>query len=156
MTLILAIPTPQGGVFASDGQLTTGEIRSTVKKLFRINQHCAWAASGEVALIQRVAEAIGELSLDQPLFNLRDHLATAIKQCVTSLLGLDFRTQFFQGNPQGLLLLHPGDFVFVECRDSPKILHMTSSLPVQLKTGLFVHGLPARKCGSASPRFALG
>ena len=101
MTLVLAISTPQGVVFASDGQLTSGEVRSTGKKLFRLNQHCAWAASGELAVIQRVAEAITNLSVDQSLINLRDHLANAIKQCVAALLQLDYRTQFFQGNPQG-------------------------------------------------------
>lgn len=128
MTLILAIPTEQGIVFASDGQLTSGEVRASGQKLHKLNDHCAWAASGELALIQRVHEAIAGVSTDQPLDQLRDHLANAIKQCVTSLLQLDFRTQFFQGNHQGLLALHPGDFVFVECRQGlgPRILHITS------------------------------
>jgi proteasome beta subunit len=62
----------------------------------------------------------------QPLEQLRDQLANGIKQAVTNLLQLDFRTQFFQGNHQALLDLHPGDFVFVESRSTPKILHITS------------------------------
>jgi proteasome beta subunit len=126
MTLILAIPTIDGIVLASDGQITSGEVRSSGDKIFRLNQHCAWAGAGEVALVQRVAESIGGISVDQPLVSLQDQLANAIKQCVTSLLQLDFRTQFFQGNPEALLSLHPGDFVFAECRSRPVILHVTS------------------------------
>ncbi len=126
MTLIVAIPTKEGVVLASDSQITSGPIRSIGEKLFVLNRHCAWSGAGEVALIQRVQEAIGGISADQPLNVLRDQIANAIKQCVTSLLQLDFRTQFFQGNPDALLNLHPGDFVFAECRSDPIILHITS------------------------------
>lgn len=124
MTLILAIPSKEGVVLASDGQVTMGDVRASGHKIFRLNQHCAWGGAGEVALIQRVQEAIG--TADQPLEQLRDHLATVIKQCVTALLNLDFRTPFFQGNHAALLSLHPGDFVFVESRNQPKVLHITS------------------------------
>lgn len=124
MTLILAIPSKEGIVFASDGQVTTGDVRASGHKIFRLNQHCAWGGAGEVALIQRVREAIG--TADHPLEQLRDSLATTIKQCVTALLNLDFRTPFFQGNPIALLSLHQGDFVFVESRNQPKVLHITS------------------------------
>jgi proteasome beta subunit len=126
MTLILAIPTSEGILFASDGQVTSGEIRFSGQKLYELNTNCAWAASGELALIQRVHEVIGGVSADQPLDRLRDELATAIKQCVNSLLQLDFRTPFFVGRHEALLSLHPGDFVFVEARTQPKILHITS------------------------------
>jgi len=126
MTLVLAIPSEAGIVFASDGQLTSGEVRASGQKLYRLNDRCAWSASGELALIQRVLEIVGTLPVDQPLDQLRDRLAETIKQSVMSLLQLDFRTQFFQGNPQALLSLHPGDFVFVECRQKPRILHITS------------------------------
>lgn len=126
MTLILAIATEEGAVLASDGQVTAGAVRASGQKIFRLNDHCAWAGAGEVALVQRVGEAIGAVSTDQPLVNLRDQLANAIRQCVTALLQLDFRTQFFQGNPEALLSLHHGDFVFVECRSRPAILHITS------------------------------
>lgn len=124
MTLILAIPAAEGIVLASDGQVTSGEVRASGHKIFRLNQHCAWGGSGEVAFVQRVQEGIG--TADQPLEQLRDHLASTIKQCVTGLLNLDFRTPFFQGNPAALLSLHPGDFVFVEYRQQPRILHITS------------------------------
>jgi proteasome beta subunit len=126
MTLILAVPTAEGIVLGSDGQITSGEVRAAGQKLFRLNNHCAWAGAGKVALVQRVAEAIGGISVDQPLINLRDQLANAIKQCISTLLQLDFRTPFFQGNPQALLSLHPGDFVFVESRSRPVVLHVTA------------------------------
>lgn len=125
MTLILAIPCKEGIVFASDGQLTSGEVRTSGHKIFKLNQGCAWGGSGEVALIQRVQEAIG--TANQPLDQLRDHLANTIKECVTALLTLDFRTPFFQSNPEALLWLHPGDFVFVEYGAQHRILHITSN-----------------------------
>ncbi|MCD6328572.1 hypothetical protein J7M28_13600 [bacterium] len=126
MTLILAIPGKEGIVLASDGQFTSGEVRASGQKLYKLNDHCAWGASGELALVQRVHEVIGVANVDQPLDQLRDQLANTIKQCVTTLLQLDFRTQFFQGNPQALLALHPGDFVFAECRQKARVLHITS------------------------------
>jgi 20S proteasome alpha/beta subunit len=126
MTLILSIPAKDAIVLASDGQVTSGVFRFSGEKLFRLNKHCAWAGSGELALIQRMAEAIVGISADQPLSDLRDQLANAIKQSVNTLLQLDFRTPFFQGNPQAMLGLHPGDFLFVECRSKPVILHIMS------------------------------
>ncbi len=126
MTLILALPCIDGAVLASDGQVTSGEVRASGKKLFSLSSHCALGGSGEVALIQRVSELIGSSGADQTIEQLRDGFANTIKQAVTALLQLDFRTQFFQGNPDALLSLHPGDFVFVECRTQPKILHITS------------------------------
>ena len=126
MTLILTIPTKEGVVLAADGQVTSGSVRFAGQKLYRLNSHCAWAAAGEVALFQRVNELIQVCGVDQPLLNLRDSLAGAIKQSVNNLLQTDFRTQFFQGNPQALLSLHPGDFVFAECRSEPSVLHITS------------------------------
>ncbi len=126
MTLIVGLPTRDGIVLASDGQITSGQVRAPGEKLLQLSQHCAWGGAGEVALVQRVAEAIAGISVDQPLIGLRDQLANAIKQCVTALLNLDFRTPFFQGNPEALLSLHPGDFVFAEFRNEPKLLHITA------------------------------
>lgn len=126
MTLILAIPTKQGVVFASDGQLTSGGVRSTGRKLYKLNEHCAWAAAGEVALIQRVKEAIGRFE-EKPLAELRDELASAIKDCVCKLLRLDFRTEFFARSPEMLLSLHPGDFLFVEFRQESRLLHIAAN-----------------------------
>ena len=126
MTLILSIPTCHSVVLAADGQITSGHVRAAGQKLFKLNSHCAWAGAGEVALIQRVEAAIGSIGGVHPLTTTRDQLANAIKQCVTELLQLDFRTPFFQGSPDGLLSLHPGDFVFAECREGPRILHITA------------------------------
>ncbi len=56
-----------------------------------------------------------------------DLLANAIKQCVNTLVQLDFRAPYYQGNSEALLLLHPGNFVFVESRSNPTILHISSN-----------------------------
>jgi proteasome beta subunit len=125
MTLILAIPASDGIVMASDGQVTAGLVRWPEKKIKRLNESCLWAASGELALIQRIEESLAGRSNEEPLQNLRDHLADLIKESVTSLLRLDFRTQFCQGNPDTMLHLHPANFVFAEYRDTPRILHIT-------------------------------
>ena len=36
------------------------------------------------------------------------------------MLRVDFRTQFFQNDPNALLQLHPGDFIFVEFQKTPQ------------------------------------
>ena len=58
VTLVLAIPSNDGIVFASDGQLTSGEVRASGQKLYKLNDHCAWSASGELALIQRFSNSL--------------------------------------------------------------------------------------------------
>jgi len=129
MTLILAIPAEDGIVMASDGQVTLGGVRWSEKKIKQLNEHCLWSGAGELALIQRVGEFIQQLpNKNQPLHNLRDSLSDIIKQAVTILLQNDFRTQFIQPpNPDLLLQLHQGDFMFVEWQSSPKILHLLSN-----------------------------
>jgi 20S proteasome alpha/beta subunit len=125
LTLIIALPVSDGIVIASDSQITSGLVRHTGDKIFRLNASSIWAASGEVALAQRVqtrfkgiAEGRGHLP------GLGDVLAEAIKTEVESLLRLDFRTQFVQGNPEALLNLHRGDFIFVEWLNGPHLLHI--------------------------------
>lgn len=129
MTLILSIPAKDGVVIASDGQITSGQIRWHDKKIRQLNEHCLWSASGELALIQRVEEFIRQLpNKNQPLNNIRDPLSNIVKQAVTILLQQDFRTKFLQpSNPELLLKLHPGDFVFVEWQKTPRILHLVSN-----------------------------
>lgn len=61
MTLILAIPTAEGIVMASDTQYTSGEVRTTGPTIYPLNAHCVWAGAGEIALIQRVQEAIASV-----------------------------------------------------------------------------------------------
>lgn len=126
MTLILAIPACDGIVMASDGQITAGMVRSAGQKIQQLNDRCLWAASGELALIQRVGECIGSLPLE-PLEDLRDSIGRTVMECVGELLHLDFRTQFFRENPDTLLNLHPGDFVFAEWSSGPRILHITAN-----------------------------
>lgn len=126
MTLILVIPATDGIVTASDGQITAGIVRWTGKKIKKLNESCLWSASGELALIQRVEEGISALPLSaQTLYDLRDHLAGLVRQSVTILIQSDFRAPFFQTNPDDLLRLHFGDFIFAEYRGRPKILHIT-------------------------------
>jgi proteasome beta subunit len=129
MTLILAIPAKDGITIASDGQVTSGQVRWQERKIKQLNDKCLWSASGELALIQRVEEFIQQLpNSNQPLANLRDALSEIVKRAVTLLLQLDFRTQFLQPpNPDLLLQLHPSDFMFIEWRGEPKILHLLSN-----------------------------
>ena len=128
MTLILAIPTAQGIVLASDTQYTSGEVRSTGPKIYPLSAQAAWSGAGEVALIQRVEEAIDSLPHRQSLADLRDTLARMVQQSVKSLLELDVLTEFIQNDPSLLLSLHPGDFIFAEYQSGqPRMLHVTSS-----------------------------
>jgi 20S proteasome alpha/beta subunit len=124
MTLILVLPTRDGIVMASDGQVTVGMVRTTGQKILRLNDRCLWAASGELALIQRVEERLKTLPPNASLQQLRDQICGIVKQCVTELLLLDFRTDFLLRQPSVLLELHPGDFVFAECLPSPAVLHV--------------------------------
>jgi proteasome beta subunit len=127
MTLILAISTNEGIIMASDGQVTAGLIRSTSAKIFRLNSRCLWAASGELALIQRVEERLRNLPENESLSQLRDRIGELVKQCLTELLRLDFRTQFLPQHPDHLLQLHPGDFVFAEALPAPCVLHILAN-----------------------------
>jgi 20S proteasome alpha/beta subunit len=108
-------------------------------KIYRLNNHALWGASGELALIQRVNERISLFpNASDPLHAIRDRLADMVRQAVQELLQLDFRTQFSAADPTRLLGLHPGDFLFVEYRDSPKILHiMTHGTPEWIEDGRF-------------------
>jgi 20S proteasome alpha/beta subunit len=124
MTLILVLPACDGIVMASDGQVTTGMVRTTGQKINPLNGRCLWAASGELALIQRVEERLKTLPSDASLQQLRDVICQILKECVTELLRLDFRTGFLPQDPNVLLQLHPGDFVFAEFISSPFVLHI--------------------------------
>jgi proteasome beta subunit len=126
MTLILAIPAADGLVMASDGQITIGEVRTPGKKIHRLNERSAWAAAGELALVQRVEERISTLPTDTSLASMRDQIASMVKQCVTELVQLDFRTQFLPPDPDRLLQLHFADFIFAEFPHKPGILHISS------------------------------
>lgn len=126
MTLIVCLPVKEGIVFASDGQITSGETRWVGTKVQLLGSAILWSGSGELALIQRVEERLTALpNPNQPLPAIRDSLALTVKESVEELLRLDFRTQFFSANVDVLLRLHPGDFVFAQCANEPRVLHIT-------------------------------
>lgn len=143
MTLILSIPAQDGVVIASDSQVTSGQVRWEEKKIKRLNEHCLWSASGELALIQRVEEFIERMpNKSQPLSNIRDILSNIVKQAVTILLQQDFRTQFLPPHdPEILLKLHPGDFMFVEWQQEAKILHLLCNGTTEWINKPFASGL---------------
>ncbi len=141
MTLILALPTEQGIVLASDTQYTSGEVRSSGPKLYALSPHAAWAGAGEVALIQRVQEAIADLPTGHDLSQLRDTLARIVKQSVQSLLELDVLTDYLQGDPAMLLGLHPGDCIFAEYANAqPLMLHVAANGTPEWFNSFFASG----------------
>jgi len=133
MTLIVGLRAKNGVILASDGQVTDGYVRSTTTKVKQLNSCTLWSASGELALIQRVEEHIGALpDREQPLSNLRDSLAQAVRRAVEGLILLDFRTQFMGNRAADLLALHPGEFVFAEWRQTQaggkgRLLHIKAN-----------------------------
>jgi len=132
MTIILAIPTKNGIVLASDCQITSGLIRTTGKKIKKVNENCLWSASGEAALIQRIEESINILPDKEakPLKDLRDILSKTVRKCV-----MDF-FQLVGGRPID------GDFIFVEYAPDPKILHIVlDGTPEWIVDRPFVSGI---------------
>jgi proteasome beta subunit len=125
MTLIVAIPASDGIVMASDGQVTTGLVRAPGKKIYPLSDRAVWAAAGELALVQRVAERLQSLPSDRSLVRLRDDIGQVVRQCITELIQMDFRASFFALDPDTLLKLHPADFVFAEFSQGPHVLHIT-------------------------------
>jgi proteasome beta subunit len=124
MTLILGLAAVDGIVLASDGQLTSGEVRSPGKKIFPLNDKILWAGAGELSLIQRFQERLAVLPLDTPLANLRDQIGEFIKDCVSELLAMDFRSQFLALDQDRLVQLHLADFIFAEYTKKPELLHI--------------------------------
>jgi proteasome beta subunit len=124
MTLILGLAAVDGIVLASDGQLTSGEVRSPGRKIFPLNDRILWAGAGELSLIQRLQERLARLPLDTPLANLRDQIGEYIKECVSELLQMDFRAQFVSPDQDHLVQLHLADFIFAEFSNKPELLHI--------------------------------
>jgi proteasome beta subunit len=124
MTLILGLAAVDGIILASDGQLTTGEVRSPGKKIFSLSDKILWAGAGELSLIQRLQERLPVLPLDSPLSNLRDQIGELIKDCVLELLQLDFRSQFLTLDQDHLVQLHLADFIFAEFSKKAELLHI--------------------------------
>lgn len=130
MTIILAIPANNAVIFASDGQITAGEIRTHGKKIQVLNNNCMWGAAGRGSLIQRVDEKLSLLQdRDQPLVSIKDKLSKTIRDCTIELFSLDRQP------PQE-------EFVFVEYREKPVLLHVTTNgTPEFIKTGPFGIGI---------------
>jgi proteasome beta subunit len=125
MTLILGLAAVDGIVLASDGQVTTGDVRSPGKKIFPLSDKILWASAGELSLIQRLQERLPILPLDSPLTNLRDQIGELIKNCILELLHMDFRSNFLDLEQDRLIQLHPADFIFAEFTKMPELLHMS-------------------------------
>jgi len=86
MTLILVIPSKEGLVMASDGQVTLREVKTRAKKIKKLNENCVWGAAGDLPLIQLVEGSIAELSnKERNLQNLRKDLSELVPQCVKNL-----------------------------------------------------------------------
>ena len=66
MTLVVALNCKDGIVMASDGQATVssagGPVRTPIQKIFKINNHVLYGASGSVGTIQRSLAVIKSLS----------------------------------------------------------------------------------------------
>ena len=114
MTIVLAIPTKDGLITASDGQITSGILRVTGKKIGKLNEKCLWGASGDVGLSQRIEESISGLSdKEKSLGVLRDDLSKIVRKCA-----LDF-LQLVGNRPIS------GDFLFAEYLESRRVLHIS-------------------------------
>ncbi len=130
MTIVLAIPTTDGIILASDSQITAGQLRTRGKKIKKLNENCIWGASGRGSLIQRVEEKLDNLPRkNNSLAEIRDDLSKAIKECVKELFNMDQQ-------------LPSEDFVFVDYQKGPRILHIdTNGTPEWIDTGVFGIGI---------------
>lgn len=124
MSLVLGLAAVDGIVLASDGQLTTGEVRSPGKKIFPLNDRIVWGAAGEVALIQLLQEKLQNLPAEAALESLREPIGLLVKDTVLELLHLDFRSQFVASDQEKLVQLHTADFIFAEYTRKPELLHI--------------------------------
>jgi len=104
MTLIIALACRDGIVMASDGQATGGSaggpIRMPIQKIYPINDHVLFGASGSVGTIQRIRAVI--LSLSQELNKEWDF--DLMEKVRTSLFGvykneINRHRAFYQGTP---------------------------------------------------------
>lgn len=126
MTLIVALSAEDGVIFASDTQVTAGAIRYKKTKIERLGTKCLWAASGQLAIIQRLGDAMQPLAdLPSTLRSVRDLVSQAVTSSMSEMLRNDFRTQFFASDPEALLRLHEID-ILCAGRDNGRneILHV--------------------------------
>jgi 20S proteasome alpha/beta subunit len=135
MTLIIVIPSKDGVVMASDGQVTFllggGEVKTRAKKIKKLNESCIWGAAGHLPLIQVVEGRIAELSdKERHLQDLRKSLCDTIVQCVKDLPA--------SSEP------YSGEFIFTEHQSYAHILHISiNGMSVMLENVPFVAGVGA-------------
>lgn len=134
MTLVVAIPAQDSVILGSDSEIMIGAIRSTGRKIFKLNDRIIWGASGSISIAQRANEAITARRDDfrnQSLAELRSELASIVKQALKSCIVEDIRIDVFRDrykeDPNKIFELYPADFLFVEYRDRPRILHILNS-----------------------------
>jgi len=125
MSLIIALPTTDGTVLATDSLQVIGQVREQRSKIHKLNSRVAWCGIGEYAVIQRVTSALSAFQeSNQTLKELAPIIGNLIKSTIKELLNVDFRTEIYINNLNAISQLHRGDFVFVESTPIPQILHI--------------------------------
>jgi 20S proteasome alpha/beta subunit len=118
MTLIVVFPAKDGIIIGSDTQVTQGFTRYSVSKINAFSDNCLWAASGVDTIIQPVKDAVENIQNDFPLNELHSEISQSITECMTNLLRLDMRSQWYQQDIDSLLKLHEGEFIFAEYNEN--------------------------------------
>ncbi|MCI0531069.1 MAG: hypothetical protein L0Y74_03855 [candidate division Zixibacteria bacterium] len=128
MTLILVIPSQNGTVVASDGQVSLGQTKTTSKKISKFNDSCVWGAAGDLALIQAVENGISQItSKDKPLAEIRNDLCAVFPKCLSKM----------PSSPQP----YSCEFIFAEYRKSSRILAINANgISVMLENVPFAIG----------------
>jgi len=105
MTLIIALACKNGIVMASDGQATGGSaggpIKMPIQKIYSINNHVLFGASGSVGVIQKSRLIISSLSqeLDKEWdFDLMERVRDSLFRVYKN--EIDRHRKFYQGTPQ--------------------------------------------------------
>lgn len=105
MTLVIALNCKDGMVMASDGQATVtsagGPVRTPIQKIFKINNHVLFGASGSVGTIQRSLSIIRGLS--SKLEREWDYeLMEGVRRTLFSVYKneIDRHRAFYKGTPQ--------------------------------------------------------
>ena len=129
MTLILVVPSREGAVMASDGQVTLGLIKTRAKKIKKLNENSVWGVSGDLPFIQFVENMISALTTkEQELQKLRNDFCDIVKNCVQALPP--------SSSP------YSGSFVFVEHKEVTRILQVRENgLSVMLENVPFATGI---------------
>ena len=128
MTLILAMACKGAVIVGSDTQVSDRRTRTTNIKIKQLNGSCVWAGAGEVSIIQRLEERLGELpGRDAPLRELREPIGLAIKATVEDALRIDYRVPYVKDDATKLDGLYFTTFAFAEHRGGDaRVLSLTT------------------------------